>query len=315
MEIRPYQPDTDKVQAYALWQRALGSVWPISRQQFQLRTAGHEAYQAGDALIAEAQGQLVGFIGTSADPPRGQMSVILVDPARQRQGIGTALHDRALERLRQRGVTEVQLGAGGPIYFWPGVPTNLPAAWAFFQKRGWAERERSCDLIQPLAGYRTPPEVLTRIRLPGVTITTATPADVPAVLAFEAHHFPEWRRYFEIYAEERGPDSLALARNAQREIIGTALVDAPRPEQPPDTPWETLLGTGVGGGGTVGVAEAWRENGVGLAIAARVTELLKERGCAVSYVGYTWLVDWYGRLGYTVWREYHMSWRNLTSRP
>lgn len=57
------------------------------------------------------------------------------------------------------------------------------------------------------------------------------------------------------------------------------------------------------------MAEAWRGRGVGLALAALVTECLREEGVARSYVGWTWLVDWYGRLGYRVWRTYAMSWR------
>jgi hypothetical protein len=61
------------------------------------------------------------------------------------------------------------------------------------------------------------------------------------------------------------------------------------------------------------VAASVRENGIGLAIAARVTELLRERGAARSYVGWTWLVDWYGRLGYKVWQEYVMSWKTLSA--
>lgn len=52
-------------------------------------------------------------------------------------------------------------------------------------------------------------------------------------------------------------------------------------------------------------------NGIGLALAARVTERLQSRGIATSYVGYTWLVDWYGRLGYRVWQEYRMSWKQV----
>jgi len=72
-----------------------------------------------------------------------------------------------------------------------------------------------------------------------------------------------------------------------------------------------LLGQNVGELGPLGVLEAVRENGIGLALAARVTELLRERGASVRYVGWTWLVDWYGRLGYQVWREYVMSWKRL----
>jgi hypothetical protein len=54
-----------------------------------------------------------------------------------------------------------------------------------------------------------------------------------------------------------------------------------------------------------------RGQGIGLALAARVTEALYERGLTNSYIGWTWLIDWYGRLGYQVWQEYIMAWRQL----
>jgi predicted N-acetyltransferase YhbS len=54
-------------------------------------------------------------------------------------------------------------------------------------------------------------------------------------------------------------------------------------------------------------AESLREQGIGLALAARATEIVRERGLARSYVGWTWLVDWYGKLGYRVWQEYIMA--------
>lgn len=63
--------------------------------------------------------------------------------------------------------------------------------------------------------------------------------------------------------------------------------------------------------GPLGVAASVRENGIGLAIAARVTELLRDRGAAKSYVGWTWLVDWFGRLEYKIRQEYVMSWKTL----
>ena len=59
--------------------------------------------------------------------------------------------------------------------------------------------------------------------------------------------------------------------------------------------------------GLSGVAEEAREQGIGLALAARVTERIRVRELTTSFVGYAWLVDWYGRLGYRVWCEHWMS--------
>jgi hypothetical protein len=48
-----------------------------------------------------------------------------------------------------------------------------------------------------------------------------------------------------------------------------------------------------------------------MALVAQATEILQARGCSTSFIGWTWLVDWYGKLGYAVWQEYIMSWKNL----
>ena len=76
--------------------------------------------------------------------------------------------------------------------------------------------------------------------------------------------------------------------------------------------WQRLLGENVGGIGALGVAEDRRERGIGLALAAYVTEVLQARGLETSFVGYTWLVDWYGKLGYQVWRDYCIGWVEIS---
>jgi hypothetical protein len=75
--------------------------------------------------------------------------------------------------------------------------------------------------------------------------------------------------------------------------------------------WSEVHGEATGWIGTPGVAEEHRERGIGLAPAATVTEMLGERGPQRSFVGWTWLVEWYGALGYRVCRELAMSWREV----
>lgn len=67
----------------------------------------------------------------------------------------------------------------------------------------------------------------------------------------------------------------------------------------------------MGGFGVLGVGEPFRDRGIGLALAAQATQLLKERGVRMSYLSWTWLVDWYGQLGYRVWREYMLGWKQV----
>jgi beta-N-acetylhexosaminidase len=316
IQIRPYNPVRDEPQVYALWQRTLTPNWPLSQAAFHDKTVASQVYQPGDHFVAECADGVIGFVATQArmilgEPhPRGELMVVMVDPAFQRRGIGRALLEHALTRLRERGVEQVQLGAGGLSYFWAGVPTNLPGAWPFFEACGWTETERSFDLVRELGDYSTPPWVYERTRRAGIRITTAEAADLPALLAFEAAHFPRWLIHYERVAAQGAVSDIVLAKDAESRIVGTSSVMDFRSSGQHGFVWEQLLGDNTGGVGPLGVAEAARGWGIGLALAARVTELLQSREVAASYVGYTWLVDWYGKLGYRIWREYRMSWKS-----
>ncbi len=323
MHIRDYNPQHDEQPVYALWHRALGDLWPVSREGFHHTTVGSAAYQTGDHFVATlGDGQIIGFVATqartlpgvaaSAQPP-GELMVILVDPAHQQQGIGRALLNHALRALKHREVTKVQLGAGGLTYFWPGVPTNLPGAWPFFAACGWPRVESSFDLICDLENANTPTDIYERITWPNIAIATAKGADIPAVLAFEARHFPRWHPFYADLAAQGAHHEIVVAQDTQsHEVAGaTMAMDFRAPHHQHDFRWRQLLGENTGGIGALGVAENWRDHGVGLALAAYATERLKAQGVTTSFVGYTWLVDWYGQLGYQVWRQYNMSWRKL----
>ena len=107
-----------------------------------------------------------------------------------------------------------------------------------------------------------------------------------------------------------GYADVVVARDRREGIVGTSSVMDSR-TMGHTFVWEQLLAAPLGAVGPLGVAEHVRGNGIGLALAARVTERLHERGVATSYIGWTWLVGWYGRLGYQTWQTYTMSWKQL----
>ncbi len=311
-EIRSYEPQRDATQVYTLWQQTLSHLWPLPYGTFHSVIVANPAYQRGDHFVAVSGDEIVGCVATqvhrSIPSPEGNLAVLLVSPAYQRRGVGRMLHDHALSSLKQRGAAAIQLG-GGLHYFWQGVPTNLPHAWAFFQACGWREGERSFELMRDLAGYATPPGVYERLR-PTITITQATSVDATDILSFEKQHFPQWFPYYQHVLHQHGYADVVVAKEINQGIVGTSLIlDPHAPGWNDDIRWLSLLGKNTGGVGTLGVAESMREQGIGLALAARVTELMRERGLERSYIGWTWLVNWYGKLGYQVWQEYIMGWR------
>lgn len=312
-----YRPDQHEQAVYGLWQESLSAQWSLPREIFGRITLGSGVYQPGDHIVAVVGDKVVGFVATQtrhipgAPVPVGALLLVLVAASYRRQSVGRRLMAQALTGMKERGVQEVQLGGGGRSYFWCGVPTTLPEAWAFFSACGWEERERSVDLIQHLGRYATPAWVTERLRPGHITIGTARPAEAQKVLAFEETHFPKWlHTYVHVVAREAW-DDLVVAREGDDAIVGTSLVLAPGSSWWPGEVWDDCLGGATGAVGPLGVREDRREQGIGLGVAAFVTEALQQRGARTSYVGWTWLRDWYGRLGYRVWNEYVMTWQPL----
>jgi beta-N-acetylhexosaminidase len=138
----------------------------------------------------------------------------------------------------------------------------------------------------------------------GLNFQIANQHDFSDLLRFEKANFPQWYGYFHSKYEKRQYGDVLCVKDHNAAIVGTVIVES-------DPMWEQLLGKNTGTIGAIGVAERVRGQGIGLALAAKATEMLKMRNMTIAYLGWTWLIDWYGKLGYTVWREYQMSWKRL----
>jgi GNAT superfamily N-acetyltransferase len=158
------------------------------------------------------------------------------------------------------------------------------------------------DLTADLRGYQAPAGLRERPQRAGDSIEVMAERDRAEVLAFEAATFPEWVMWF-----ERLGASVLVARDRTGAIAGTLLFSGP----PGATIYEPLLGPEAGTIGCVGVAEAARGAGVGSAMVARASELLRDAGTRACHIGWTRRERFYGRLGYRPWRRYHMASRRL----
>jgi ribosomal protein S18 acetylase RimI-like enzyme len=128
LRLRALDPGRDRPLLERLWVAALGPVWPLPGGLDLVR----------DGLVAErshgeGDDQALGAVAVD---PAGSVPLLLVDPAAQRQGIGTRLLAAGLERLGALRAVRVALGSGGHDYIWPGVPDDLPAALGFFAANG-----------------------------------------------------------------------------------------------------------------------------------------------------------------------------------
>lgn len=319
--IRPYNPNLDARALLPLWQAALGDTWPMRDDLLRRQLTDHRFYRAGDHLVALVGDEVIGLAGTQVDRSEqaaqersGGISVVLVHPDWQRQGIGTRLHEAALNWLRQEGVTNLRLGGGGMYRFWPGIPQDLPGAYAFFNACGWSfDPERgSCDLVRDVSDYRVPAALCARLAQENVTIRPARQDEVDDVIAFEFQHFPGWAPGLVYTAALGDYQNLLVAFDKDKGIVGTLMLHTPTARWlAANVTWKTMLGDSLGGISAVGVAASERRRGIGIGMVAVGSEVLRERGVGNCHIDWTNIVDFYGKLGYAVWRRYWMSTRTL----
>jgi GNAT superfamily N-acetyltransferase len=77
-----------------------------------------------DVYVAECEGVVAGAVSVG----KGYLSTLYVLPSYQGRGVGSALHDLALEQLRARGVREARL--------W--TLEGNASGRRFYERRGWA---------------------------------------------------------------------------------------------------------------------------------------------------------------------------------
>jgi beta-N-acetylhexosaminidase len=314
-----YNVERDEPSAVECWNAALGQTWPITAPMLRVMTNAAGPNPAGNHFVAREGERVAGIIVTQIQKqsdlvphPGGHIAALVVAPWTQRRGIGTELLNTALDDLHGVGVRHVQLGGRVPR-FWPGIPTNLPLALDYFRVQGWQPGDHlDWDIARSLTDYVTPPGILERMSDQGISIEAARADEVSEALAFERDQFPGW------YDEHAYPASLGdhgdilIARETGKGIVGTLIMYSWQSSPlRGDVLWRTLLGEKLGSLNAVGVAWNAQKRGIGLALVARGSEILKARGVENAHIGWTSLTDFYGKLGYKPWGEYAMNWRDL----
>jgi GNAT superfamily N-acetyltransferase len=283
--LRPFGGVAGHDLVEALWLAALDGRWPLLPKAIAM---------VRDGFFAVAGGRTVGFVAVDL---AGSIPLVLVVPGHQRRGIGTDLLSAALDRMRAAGLSTVQAGSGGIDSIWPGVPADLPEAVRLFASCGWRPGQDTLDFVADLPGYQASALALGGSVRTDITIGLATPADVPAVMAFETATFPHWARSF-----RAGNRDILFARDDAGAICATLLLDGPGA----DTVFEPMLGRAAATINCVGVAPHVQGRGIGTALVVRASEILRDRGAGTCHISWTVRESFYTRAGYRPWRRYRM---------
>lgn len=298
-EIRAFNSTQDAPWLHRLWHSTMHARWSLSLDSMLMVLADARAL-----LVAERNGVPLGFCAADYEPTgNAGLLALLVEPAYQRQGIGSALLSELERLLAVEQVSLLHLGAFSTgTYFWPGLPAENELALPFFAKHGWRQEEPCADLVQELACFKTPIWVSDRIKNANIFLRLAGADLRTKVGAFERANFPAWASFVDNELADSRGENIVVAQTTDGAVVGTILMKVGIPNR-----WARDSGFQIGSLNILGIAPGSQRQGIGLALTARAMEILRDRGCSRCYIQWTGLNEWYGKLGATVWAEYRMA--------
>lgn len=307
IRIRDYRPLADAAAVLALWERALGDKYPIAERAFRPRAVSSPVFEPGDGVVAVDGRRVVGFalaeigrhaLGTGTG---ASVAAIMVDPACQRQGIGTRLLQAVETRLRAAGCKTAQPGAGA-YRFWTGIPEDLPGARAFFERHGYSHRGRTPDMTIPLGNYTVTAPYQRQLEQAGARVVNCTSEWLGPLFTFQQREFAGWVPIVLSLLNAGDMDNILLVVRGT-EVIGSINSYTPASRwRGANLVWERVFGERLGGYGAVGIAEAWRGKGLGAVMSQAAAVHVQAHGADVCYIDWVGPADFYGRLGARVWR-------------
>ncbi|KKZ67453.1 hypothetical protein EMCG_06905 [[Emmonsia] crescens] len=305
--IKPFDLSGDMAQLIELWHSLLPQYAVPEPRLSDLLTrpnGAHFEVRFGQKLIA--------FVATfvNGDRPTSYISALLVHPAHQSRGIGTALIRHAQQHLRSASTARsVTIGSSFPR-FWPGVPLDIPKqSQSFFINRGFcvAPGPTARDYCVKLAIYEAPVAVLERAAANGVKFMPWTEGQYGECMALQKELFGNdevWMGAYERLAQAAQYHQAMIAVDLAGNQVGWALMLEPGIGLSNDLAFPPLLGERTGQIGCVGVHPDARNKGVGLALVVHAALDLRKRGMEQIFIDWVTLVNWYERAGFEVWREY-----------
>lgn len=303
-----------------IWTRACGNCFTISPNLVAFNLGALPGLRQQAHFSADAAGAPTGFVVASyliddplASPPtHGWVEAIAVLPEHQEQGYGTELLHGAETWLLEEGCTEASLGAGIRT-FTPGLPPDTLSE-SFFRNRGYGSRtkqspERIWDVASDLAGYETPATVR---EIEG-HVRPGTPGDEEALRNFLGREFPgRWRYETSEYLDRTGRITDFMLLWTERGVDGFCWLTFEDSGRPLERYYPYGLPRPWGQLGPIGVSADARGRGYGAAVLDAGLRRLRDNGVRGCVIDWTGLLDFYGKFGFSRYREYLPMVKQLT---
>lgn len=215
--------------------------------------------------------------------------LLCVDHKFRNQGIGSELLGIS-EKLIKKDFDKIHLGVSKNTYLLCGVPmSDFSDCHNFFQNRGYTEKWVGFDMVIDLKDYTRNYDLDNQ--------------NEDIIISHRACDKLEIERFI------KGGDDLGgwvefyynasdlIVAEVGGEIIGAVIVE-------PDFCMFSQSLKGAGSFGCLGVINKYRKHGIGMQLYQEALCSLKDSGCTMCHIGYTWLDWWYGKLGATKYINY-----------
>ena len=239
MQIRAYQ-GRDEAELLDVWRRAMTHD-RISEALFRTQVLLDANFHPDNLPVAIVDGRVVGFVLCltrqvpyflqGLDEAEAWITAFGVHPDYRGQGIGSALFDAVISKLRAQQRKIVDISPYVPNYFVPGIDTRAyPDTIRFLQERmGFVTLYQAISMGADLSGFQIPPQIQARIddaeAEQGLSIKPIEPADIPDLTPFLIEHFGwDWFRFAQSYLLEYFGDSphriCFLIARERGEVVG-----------------------------------------------------------------------------------------------
>ncbi|WP_422122276.1 GNAT family N-acetyltransferase [Planococcus sp. X10-3] len=220
-----------------LWNKTLQRD-PITHQRFFKQVLLDANFDPEGLIVAEQDGELIGAIyaltrklpmaGVELERDNAWITFFMVDPEKERLGIGSGLMRQAEQYAKRQGAKQLLFSSYAPNYFLPGIDDKAyPAAYAFLQKEGYRRLYSPVAMHRDLLDYSYPSEVSVlknQREAEGYSFGPAASGDFPALIRFANEQFnPDWGRAIrEGILQGLDPEQVLAAKNGDR-VVGFAM--------------------------------------------------------------------------------------------
>ena len=294
-----------------LWNDELATQFPMRSELFKQNSFDDEnVFLPGSLIAVNENNEVMGFIvckrwqetlPVNMHPDFGWVQVLLVREKDRKQGIGSLLLERAESALRDDGANVIWLGSD-PWHYFPGIPSEYEESAQWFEGKGYDRSVNEYDLI---AHYDHAEEAI-KPQLEGVEAVILKIEEKEPFLKFMNRVFPGRWEYEAIrYFDKGGTGREFVVLKKAGEIIGFCRInDDESPLIAQNVYWDPLFPETLGGIGPLGIDSSERKKGYGLAVVEAGIYFLRKRNINQIAIDWTGLVDFYGKMGYQVWKKY-----------